>query len=98
MPGDSTATLSETASACRRPGQLPVELTGFVGRVGELAEVRRLLGEARLLTLARRTAEAHVEHILMKLGFSSRPQVAALVSGVHAVVAGRPDRGSAVSR
>jgi predicted ATPase/DNA-binding CsgD family transcriptional regulator len=30
---------------------LPVQLTSFVGREAEMAEVRRLLGEARLLTL-----------------------------------------------
>ncbi|MBZ4015416.1 LuxR C-terminal-related transcriptional regulator [Streptomyces purpurogeneiscleroticus] len=35
----------------RRSGALPVEVTGFVGRVTELARVRRLLGEARLVTL-----------------------------------------------
>ena len=32
-------------------GNLPVELTSFVGRRRELAEVKRLLGEARLVTL-----------------------------------------------
>jgi predicted ATPase/DNA-binding XRE family transcriptional regulator len=31
---------------------LPVQLSSFVGREGELAEVRKLLGEIRLLTLA----------------------------------------------
>ncbi|MFI8998945.1 LuxR C-terminal-related transcriptional regulator [Streptomyces sp. NPDC053542] len=35
----------------RRSGALPVEVTGFVGRVAELTRVRRLLGEARLVTL-----------------------------------------------
>ncbi|WP_342668108.1 helix-turn-helix transcriptional regulator [Streptomyces violens] len=35
----------------RRSGALPVEVTGFVGRAAELARVRRLLGEARLVTL-----------------------------------------------
>jgi predicted ATPase/DNA-binding CsgD family transcriptional regulator len=32
-------------------GNLPVELTSFVGRWRELAEVKRLLGESRLVTL-----------------------------------------------
>src|SRR5687768_16657931 len=32
-------------------GQLPLELTSFVGRRRELDEVRRLLGESRLVTL-----------------------------------------------
>jgi predicted ATPase/class 3 adenylate cyclase len=34
-----------------RPNNLPVQLTSFVGREEELAEVRRLLGGTRLLTL-----------------------------------------------
>ncbi|MFI6392746.1 ATP-binding protein [Nonomuraea sp. NPDC050540] len=34
-----------------RRGGLPVQVTGFVGRTGELAMVARLLGEARLVTL-----------------------------------------------
>src|SRR5262245_33323978 len=33
------------------PGSLPGELTSFVGRRRELAEVRRLLGQSRLVTL-----------------------------------------------
>jgi hypothetical protein len=32
-------------------GNLPAELTSFVGRRGELAEVRRLLAGSRLVTL-----------------------------------------------
>jgi non-specific serine/threonine protein kinase len=35
----------------RRPGNLPLELTGFIGRVAELAEVKRLLSASRLVTL-----------------------------------------------
>jgi non-specific serine/threonine protein kinase len=49
-------------------------------------EVARLIGEglsnkaiAAKLVIALRTVEAHVEHILDKLGFSSRAQVAAWV-------------------
>jgi predicted ATPase/class 3 adenylate cyclase len=34
-----------------RPGNLPVALTSFVGREEEVAEVERLLGQTRLLTL-----------------------------------------------
>jgi predicted ATPase/DNA-binding CsgD family transcriptional regulator len=34
-----------------RPGNLPAELTSFVGRRRELSEVKRLLARARLLTL-----------------------------------------------
>ncbi len=36
----------------RVAGNLPAELTSFVGRRGELAEVKRLLAESRLVTLA----------------------------------------------
>ncbi len=34
-----------------RPNNLPIQLTGFIGRTGEIAEVKRLLGAARLVTL-----------------------------------------------
>src|SRR5256885_984195 len=34
-----------------RKGRLPAEVTGFVGRRGELAEVKRLLAGSRLVTL-----------------------------------------------
>ncbi|WP_305093830.1 LuxR C-terminal-related transcriptional regulator [Prescottella sp. R16] len=34
-----------------KPGNLPIELTGFVGRQTEIAEARRLLSESRLVTL-----------------------------------------------
>ncbi|MGH2928502.1 MAG: AAA family ATPase, partial [Solirubrobacteraceae bacterium] len=34
-----------------RPGQLPVETTGFVGRVAELARLNGLLARARLITV-----------------------------------------------
>src|SRR5215472_12994300 len=39
------------AGVGRRPHNLPVELTSFVGRRQELGEVKRLLGSTRLLTL-----------------------------------------------
>ena len=39
------------AAAARVTGNLPAELTSFVGRRGELAEVRRLLAGSRLVTL-----------------------------------------------
>ena len=35
-----------------RPNNLPVQLTSFVGREQEIAEVRRLLDGTRLLTLS----------------------------------------------
>ena len=39
------------ARAARVTGNLPAELTSFVGRRGELAEVRRLLAKSHLVTL-----------------------------------------------
>ena len=39
------------APAARGTGNLPAELTSFVGRRGELAEFRRLLAGSRLVTL-----------------------------------------------
>ena len=39
------------ASGARVTGNLPAELTSFVGRRGEVAEVRRLLAGSRLVTL-----------------------------------------------
>jgi hypothetical protein len=39
------------AAARRGVGNLPAELTSFVGRRGEVAEVRRLLADSRLVTL-----------------------------------------------
>lgn len=35
----------------RTPGNLPSDLSGFVGRAGELAELGRLLGSSRLVTV-----------------------------------------------
>jgi len=39
------------APGTRVTGNLPVELTSFVGRRGELPEVRRLLAASRIVTL-----------------------------------------------
>src|SRR5215213_8666731 len=47
----SAADLDGLRSLDTVPNNLPVELTSFVGRERELAEVGRLLGTARLLTL-----------------------------------------------
>jgi len=55
VPEHLSAGLSERddgALCCRgAEGNLPIELTPFVGRHNELAEARRLLGAARLVTL-----------------------------------------------
>src|SRR6266511_944490 len=39
------------AAATRRRGNLPADTTSFVGRKHDVAEVKRLLGKARLVTL-----------------------------------------------
>jgi non-specific serine/threonine protein kinase len=49
--GDPAAASAGTRVAGRHPGNLPLELTSFVGREREISEVRDLLRETRLLTL-----------------------------------------------
>ncbi|MFE1175440.1 ATP-binding protein [Streptomyces sp. NPDC058773] len=44
------------------------------------------------LTISRRTAEGHVEHILTKLGFTSRAQIAAWAATHHAAGPGKSGR------
>ncbi|SOB85114.1 ATP-binding protein [Streptomyces sp. 1331.2] len=53
MAGDWTAQPREPAAGPREPepGRLPAEVTGFVGRQRELAEVAELLAAARLVTV-----------------------------------------------
>jgi hypothetical protein len=60
------------------PHHLPRALTSFIGRKREIAEARRLLGETRL-------PGSHVKHILAKLVFDSRVQIAtwAIEHGLH---------------
>ncbi|RXS66634.1 ATP-binding protein [Streptomyces sioyaensis] len=60
------------------PQEAPVQLTRRERQVAELvAEGRTNKEIAAKLTISRRTAEGHVEHILTKLGFTSRAQIAA---------------------
>ncbi|MEU9869657.1 MULTISPECIES: ATP-binding protein [Actinomadura] len=57
-------------------------LTERERQVAELvAEGLSNRGIAERLTIAKRTADSHVEHILAKLGYSSRTQIAVWVSG-----------------
>jgi non-specific serine/threonine protein kinase len=59
----------------------PVQLTRREAEIAELiAEGLSNKEIAARLVIAQRTAEGHVEHILTKLGFSSRAQVAAWVA------------------
>ena len=49
------------------------------------------------LVISQRTAENHVEHILIKLGFTSRAQIAAWAAGSQPASQGRLVSHSAVS-
>ena len=49
--GEGAQPQPEARAARRRPGNLPAQLTSFVGRDEELERVGRLLGQARLITL-----------------------------------------------
>jgi predicted ATPase/DNA-binding CsgD family transcriptional regulator len=73
---------------------VPREVLGVDRGTGQLTsrerEVAALLAEglsnrdvASRLVISRRTAEAHVEHILNKLGFNSRAQIASWVAAGH---------------
>jgi DNA-binding NarL/FixJ family response regulator len=92
------------APGARVTGNVPAELTSFVGlqppekppapAVSEWApltpremQVARLIAVGRSnkdiaaeLVISQRTAENHVEHILAKLGFTSRAEAAAWVA------------------
>jgi predicted ATPase/class 3 adenylate cyclase len=48
---DLTADFPPLRSLDALPHNLPIQLTGFIGRVADIAEVKRLLASARLLTL-----------------------------------------------
>ena len=58
-----------------KAGNLPQELTSFVGRRPAQGLSNREI--ATRLVIAQRAAEGHVERILVKLGLSSRMKVAA---------------------
>jgi DNA-binding NarL/FixJ family response regulator len=53
------------------------EIAGLVARGLSNREI------AAELVIAQRTAETHVEHILSKLGFNRRSQIAAWSAGRH---------------
>jgi len=59
-----------------------LRLTRREGEVADLVAAGRSNKEiAAALVISQRTAETHVEHILSKLGFTSRAQIAAWVTG-----------------
>ncbi|MFD0491878.1 LuxR C-terminal-related transcriptional regulator [Saccharopolyspora spinosporotrichia] len=63
------------------PADVPAQLTRREREVADL--VARGLSNrqiAQQLVIAKRTSDSHIEHILTKLGFSSRAQIAAWVA------------------
>jgi DNA-binding CsgD family transcriptional regulator len=63
----------------------PADLTPRESEIAALvAQGLSNKGIASKLVISQRTAETHVEHILMKLGFTSRAQIAAWVVGEDA--------------
>ena len=71
--------VARLASASARSPLSPreLEVAGLVAR----GLTNKQIGEA--LFLAERTAENHVQHILVKLGFSNRSQIAAWSAADH---------------
>src|ERR1700676_5061583 len=51
MSRDPVGWCSQMARPSRRPGNLPAEVTSFVGRRQELGEIRKQLTAARLVSL-----------------------------------------------
>jgi len=91
---------SVRASAAAAAGPGAASNDSLTPREREIAELiaRGLSNKeiASTLVIALRTAEAHVAHILTKLGFTSRVQIASWVVGNHASAAER-NRGAQAS-
>ena len=84
---DQASAIAFGLEETRAPRAVPREAAGhevLTRRERQIAElIREGLGNREIadkLVISRRTAEAHVEHILTKLGFTSRTQVAAWVA------------------
>ncbi|MCP2293294.1 protein kinase domain-containing protein [Nocardia amikacinitolerans] len=95
--------MTMTAAVAYSLGERPREKTPTAGDVGELTKRERQVAElvaqgltnkqiANALVISQRTAEGHVEHILTKLGFTSRAQVAAWFVDRRLRASGSPDR------
>jgi DNA-binding NarL/FixJ family response regulator len=91
------------ASASPRPGPNGDAAIGPLTR--RECEVARLVTQGlsnrevgRTLGISERTVDAHVQHILNKLGFSSRTQVAAWVAASSSAAAARGPAASGLSR
>jgi predicted ATPase/DNA-binding CsgD family transcriptional regulator len=85
--------LRETATADGTASAAEPQLTRREQEVaGLVADGRSNKDIASRLVISQRTAEGHIEHILTKLGFNSRAQIAAWVAGRPAPSGGDPAR------
>jgi non-specific serine/threonine protein kinase len=75
--GAAAATPEPDRAPARRPSPLTRREAEVAGLVAQGLSHRE---NATRLVLSQRTVETHVEHALVKLGFSSRPQLAAWVA------------------
>jgi DNA-binding NarL/FixJ family response regulator len=81
QPGQPSAPAAPGAPAPAAPGPGAAPLTPREMQVARLvAQGRSNKQIAARLVISQRTAEGHVEHILVKLGFTSRAQVAAWIA------------------
>lgn len=85
--------LSETSAAAPRATSATDEAWTSVGLTKREREIALLIADglsnkeiAKNLVISTRTAESHVEHVLIKLGFTSRAQIAAWIT--HSAAAG----------
>ncbi|WP_315987478.1 ATP-binding protein [Actinomadura sp. HBU206391] len=83
-----TYALNEKTAVSARPEQAPRTPTALTPREHQVAELvaQGLTNKdiAATLVIAQRTAEGHVEHILEKLGFTSRAQIASWATSHNA--------------
>ncbi|MET7394134.1 LuxR C-terminal-related transcriptional regulator [Dactylosporangium sp. NPDC005572] len=87
LPLDEAVTFAlgvkpDHGAAQAEPGAVATQLTRRETEIAELVADGLSNKEiAARLVIAQRTAECHVEHILIKLGYTSRAQIAAWVAG-----------------
>ena len=72
------------------PSAAGPQLTRREQEVGLVASGLSNKDIASRLVIAQRTAEGHIEHILTKLGFNSRAQIAAWAAGRRGQSGGAP--------
>jgi DNA-binding NarL/FixJ family response regulator len=80
VTGKQTARPSTSHAAAKAPSALTRREREIADLIAQGLSNREI---ASALVIAQRTAESHVEHILAKLGFTSRAQVAAWAAEQH---------------